>query len=820
MRQTLIKLSCSICLLLTPITSSATSYLFYKWLPNLYINFTNDRNSSQPPTVTFSFNNDNTCEGTDIQFTSNVSGENGAITYSWNFGDGGTSTDANPIYAYNNVTNGCGTQTYTVSLVVTDNDGPHTAVTNTVSVIRSPNLTIEDDDNPFGEPFNNCASASPNFEINVDVGSSDSSCIDTYMVDWGDGSPTETFNSLPTTPVNHIYTQIGLYSMTWTATSDDGCITEVTTIVKNVSNPSGAVVSPGNTNNLCAPTELLQFTITNWGQNSDDTTYDIDFGDGTTISLNQATLQASPYYDAGDPENSADYPIPHAYLASSCESGSGYTIELNITNACDTTTSQLVDITVLTGADADFDWTGDQCVNNTILFSSTSELGYNPNCTQNAIYNWDFGDGTVLTDVGANESHTYTNPGTYNVTMSVEMYCGISEITRQICIEDTPAPLFNLSTLEGCIPLNVNATNTTVATACSATSYLWDVTYTAANCETVENWQFVGGTDQTSENPQFQFYNAGFYDITLTATNNCGTEVSSSQRISVKRPPTANINPIPNYCGAVTINPTTNIEICTDDPSEVTYNWSFPGGTPASSNSENPGSINYSTPGNHTVTLEVTNSCGTVTTNETFTIVEQPNITVQPLANQTLCQNATPTDLVVTATASTGTLTYQWYVNSVNNTTTGAPIAGATNATYTPPTNAVGILYYYVIVSQQAEPSCNQVSTIAEVEVLTAPIFTVQPDDSAVCLNGTPNILEVAYTNGTGTPTYQWYSNTVDSTTGGTLIPGATNATYNPPTTSIGTLYYYCVISFTSGGCSQIFSETAQVDVTPGVSID
>ena len=45
-------------------------------------------------------------------------------------------------------------------------------------------------------------------------------------------------------------------------------------------------------------------------------------------------------------------------------------------------------------------------------------------------------------------------------------------------------------------------------------------------------------------------------------------------------------------------------------------------------------------------------------------------------------------------------------------------------------------------------------------------------------------------------PSYQWYSNTTDSNTGGTLIPGATNASFPiPKNLDVGTYYYYCALS-------------------------
>ena len=42
-------------------------------------------------------------------------------------------------------------------------------------------------------------------------------------------------------------------------------------------------------------------------------------------------------------------------------------------------------------------------------------------------------------------------------------------------------------------------------------------------------------------------------------------------------------------------------------------------------------------------------------------------------------------------------------------------------------------------------------------------------------------------TGGTGVFSYQWYSNTVNNTTSGTIITGETSDNYTPPTSVIGT---------------------------------
>lgn len=47
------------------------------------------------------------------------------------------------------------------------------------------------------------------------------------------------------------------------------------------------------------------------------------------------------------------------------------------------------------------------------------------------------------------------------------------------------------------------------------------------------------------------------------------------------------------------------------------------------------------------------------------------------------------------------------------------------------------------------------------------------------------------------TLSYQWYQNSTDSNTGGTIIEGATSSTYTPPVTELGEKYYYCEVTST-----------------------
>lgn len=58
--------------------------------------------------------------------------------------------------------------------------------------------------------------------------------------------------------------------------------------------------------------------------------------------------------------------------------------------------------------------------------------------------------------------------------------------------------------------------------------------------------------------------------------------------------------------------------------------------------------------------------------------------------------------------------------------------------------------------------------------------------------NETATSLSVTATGATG---YQWYSNSIASNVGGTLIPSAENNSYSPSTVTIGTTYYYVIVT-------------------------
>jgi len=159
--------------------------------------------SNVPPLADFSWSPLNPTTADTIQFTDLSSDADGSIvSWSWEFGDGSTSTLQNPTHQY------ADDGTYNVTLTVTDDDGATDTITK--QIVVSNVAPIADFD--YSPPFPTTASL-----INFKDHSSDSDgYIVNYTWDFGDGNVSYLQNP------HHRYPNAGKYVVILTVTDDDG----------------------------------------------------------------------------------------------------------------------------------------------------------------------------------------------------------------------------------------------------------------------------------------------------------------------------------------------------------------------------------------------------------------------------------------------------------------------------------------------------------------------------------------------------------------------------------------------------------------------
>ena len=781
-------------------------------------------------TVDFSFGPNNVCSGQSVSFTSIVTGD-GPFDYEWAFGDGSFSTDENPNHIFQAF--GCGTQNFNVTLTVTDNNGEVSSDSQTISILEEPEIGFVHL-NPFNPnpdlQFSNCGNTNVSTDFFVEVGNNSisASCISSYNINWGDGST----ESNVTFPISHNYVGFGTYNLDITAIGDNGCSNTVRYIVRNATNPSGGISGPGNTLNLCAPTNPIQFEITGWGTNTSDTSYEVDFGDGTTVNYTQADLLAF------DPTGINPFPVaPHSYTESSCPDE--FVVRLWIRNACapNPNPATLPNILIIISPQADFEAPEIECVNSSVQFINTSETGSGLNCSASVNFVWDFGDGSsnVVTTGYESVNHVFTNPGTYTVTLTGDNFsCDESMYSQDICIEPPLNPTFTSNNNEGCAPFNIALTNTTDLTdQCDVPTYEWTIDYTASFCGTSSDFNFINGTNSNSENPQIEFINPGTYEIVLEATNSCGTASSVPQEIFVKAPPQVAINDIEDFCEtSSTISPSATVDDC--GPNPPTYNWIINTGTSpidwefvngTNANSELP-DIEFYTSNTYVLSLEVTNACGSNIDTEEFVFSPVPEITNTDLT-QTICSGTSIEEIVLQS--DNPNTTYELIGTSPTGNVTGILPSGTvtTISTHILTLNSgtTGTVVYtitpFLVDGCPGEP-VEFIITVNE-----GPSITSHPVGGTYCIGGASDML--AFTllgNPTGTIAYQWYVNDtgsndpLDGDTTEVSSPEGQEVNYQPPTDTVGTLYYFCVISFSgSGSCSEITTIPAEVTVNPNIEI-
>ena len=178
-------------------------------------------------------------------------------------------------------------------------------------------------------------------------------------------------------------------------------------------------------------------------------------------------------------------------------------------------------------------------------------------------------------------------------------------------------------------------------------------------------------------------------------------------------------------------------------------------------------------------------------------------------ANQVYCSSSQPNDIEIIG-QTFASIQWQESEDGVNF----EDILGATTNTLLGST--IGTLsstrFYRAVIDDSG--CVESYSPILEV-VIGNQIFEENIFDQNLCLNCDA----LPYTiNALGSGwTYQWYSNTTNATTGGTAISGATNSSYTPLASSIGSTYYYVELTNSCGTITNVIVANVKVNNIPQI---
>ena len=175
--------------------------------------------ANSPPVAVFSVD----CTDLLCDFTNESTDLDGTIvSQHWGFGDGTSSTGANPSHLF------AATGTYTVELTVTDDQGSSTSISHDVTVSDG---TPPANDPPVASFNSSCADLDCMFSNTSDDPDGDPL---SYVWDFGDGD-----NSTETSP-NHVYAAAGTYTVSLEVS--DGTASDTATTTVTVNEPSTSSV--------------------------------------------------------------------------------------------------------------------------------------------------------------------------------------------------------------------------------------------------------------------------------------------------------------------------------------------------------------------------------------------------------------------------------------------------------------------------------------------------------------------------------------------------------------------------------------------------
>lgn len=466
------------------------------------------------PKEEYSFTSDilSGCPPLDVNFT--ISPSNNIQNITWDFDDGNIiSGTASANNQY--TSNGV----YYPVATIESNNG-------CIQDVQFPN-SINLSNAPIGtfnmSNFSGCPPLDVQFDVNTSVSN-------TFYIDFGDGYFSANSNS-----VSHTYNDNGTFNPTLTITDSNNCQNNINmdTVLSGVSE----IDFIASVNEGCASLEV------NFLSTSNADTYYWDFGDST-------------YSTDENPDHTYDF-----------EGNYSVTFYANDTNSCiDTLVKD--DYIIVKKEDVDI-FTMDTIIACSPYVFNTDVYNIGVN-----FWNWDFGDGDL--DTGSNVSHTYTQSGTYNISLFTDAPNGCKYDLNNFAFLQIDNLNVDATVNSNCNDGSFNITNNTVG----AIQHQWNMgdgtIYNTPNVSHnyIPSQSYVITYESISDIgcSNFEYYTAVF-DCNYPNTVICQMPIQ---------------NPINQTCGFRNVN--------MNSPFTTASSWEWEFGDGQSSTEKNP-SHYYSTPG-------------------------------------------------------------------------------------------------------------------------------------------------------------------------------------------------------------------------------
>jgi gliding motility-associated-like protein len=456
------------------------------------------------PTPNFVLSKDSGCGPLVVNFTNSSSG---ATTFSWNFGNGNTSTVANPFSTFTPslVTD----TTYTIKLIAFNGPGCKDSISKSVKVHPTPAIDFTSDKvngcGPLPVQFTNTSQHKTGGTIND------------MVFAWNFANGTLSTTKDPSANFIASFTKDTVYNVKLVGTTVFGCKDSVTKPIRVFPNATAAFST--NVIDGCGPlnVSLLNQSTPNDTGSISIMTFNWNFGNGNTsavVNPSQTfvsnalkdtvyTIKLVAFSEHGCPDSTTKqvrvYPKPLAQFAASDTTGCG-PLGVTFTNQ-----------------------------------SSPRDTGSIDMMT----FFWDFGNGlnSIQKDAGTSYISNPLSDAVYIVKLIATSEHGCKD-TTQDTIRAFPKPLvgFTSDKTQGCGPLNVQFTNTT-------------------QLGNTFNWIFDDGNTSAATNPlhTFQSYDLvdSLYRVRMFATsiNGCRSDTALMNIVTRANPIAAFTPSVDSSCG-------------------------------------------------------------------------------------------------------------------------------------------------------------------------------------------------------------------------------------------------------------------------------